>query len=114
MSAGTKRTFLFYAFHPLGPTACHAIGMPSASFDVDEAQFDATQALLESIPQESTTHIVERARWFIEVLSSEQWAMPEHIPTLIGEPGEAMSLQEMLVRFYTAMRMEERHGQLVR
>jgi hypothetical protein len=123
-AATSKRTFLFYAFHPLGPVACHSIGMPSASFDVDEAQFDATQARLESIPQESTAHICERARWFIEVLGSEQWAMPEHIPGLIGEPFthcpdcnepmQTMSMQEMLVRFYTAMRLEETHGQLVR
>jgi hypothetical protein len=119
-----KRTFLFRAFHPVGVMACNMAGLPPASGDVDTAEYLATQRTLDSIPEQVIEQTIEHARWMVEVLASDDWEVPidptgqvgsgQAVCPDCGAECEAITLEEILVKFYIAMRLEEARGQLVR
>lgn len=124
MSAAVKRAFLHRAFHPIGNHACAMSGMIDASPDVEIAEFQATQVALNAIPDEVIERALERASWVSDVISSDAWGgVLDTARTTgngvgvcpdCGEPCSIVTLQEILVKFYIAMRLEDAHGQLVR
>jgi len=117
MSAGTKRRFLFRAFYPLGPKVCAMTGMPGASYDVDCAEWERSQAEIQAVPDELLDRVIERAKWMSDIVVSEDWDTvftEDGLCPECGEPSGEVTLPEILVKFYVAMRLEEEdHGQLV-
>jgi hypothetical protein len=120
-TATAKRTFLYRTFHPIGQHVCAMSGMPAASADVDTAQFDATQIALDSVPDRVIEHVIERARWVTDVIGSTDWGCYLDINGELGDDVErvcpdcgmsyaVMTLQEVLVKFYLAMRLEDFDG----
>ncbi len=118
MIAGIKRRFLFRAFYPLGPKVCAMSGMPGASFDVDCAEYERSQAEIQKIPDSVLNRVIERAKWMSEVVVSDEWDtifQEDGLCPECGEPCGQVTLPEILVKFYVAMRLEEEEdGQLVR
>ena len=124
MSGAAKRAFLFRAFHPYGVQACGAVGMPPSSNDVDVAEYDDATTKLQAMPEHLFEAVTEHARWVVDVLNSEDWITPVDIGGEIGcgkvtcpdcgEENDAITLQELLIRFYISLRLEEIDGQLVR
>jgi len=100
-------------------------GMPAASADVDVAQFDATQHALDAVPDSVIEKVIERARWVTDVIGSTDWGCYLDINGQLDDDVErrcpdcgmsyaVMTLQEVLIKFYLAMKLEEFDGQLVR
>ena len=124
MSAGAKRTFLFRTFQSLGPHVCESLGLPGASADVDIAEWNNAMNRLAMTPDAVVTQVIERARWVVEAIASDEWLVPIDVIGEIGkgtvecpdcgEEATAVTLQEILVKFYMAMRLEEIDGHLVR
>lgn len=120
MSAADKRRFLFRAFYPLGTRVCEISGMPGASFDVNNAEYEHSQADMARVPDELITTAVERAKWMSEVVGSDEWHtifQDDGLCPECGEPCGEVTLPEILVKFYIAMRLTEEDAdgqQLVR
>jgi hypothetical protein len=124
MSAATKRTFLNRAFHPDGCHACAVSGMVNASDEVLHAEFVSTQRSLDTVSDDVVQRAIERASWMVDVLVRGE--CPIDMESAIGEgegvcadcgsPCAVLTLHELLVKFYLAMRLEEEdaRGQLVR
>jgi len=99
-------------------------GMVGASNDVVAREFEATQERLDSIPEPMIERVLERAAWIIDVINSEEWGGVVDVTAPVGEgeamcpecgePCQAITLQEILVKFYLAMKLEEQDEQLVR
>lgn len=124
MSVASKRAFLYRVFYPLGSSVCAALGMPPPSADVDDAEFFSAHTRMGEIPDSFVLPLIERARWVADGIANTEQLVPIDV---IGEIGEgrvecpdcgeesvAITLQEILVKFYMAMKLEECDGQLVR
>lgn len=110
MIAGIKRRFLFRAFYPLGPKVCAMTGMPGASFDVDRAEWERSQAEIHKISADVLDRVIERAKWMSEVVVSDEWEtifQEDSMCPECGEPCGEVTLPEILVKFYVAMRLDE-------
>lgn len=124
MSAATKRTFLNRAFHPDGCHACAVSGMVNASDEVLHAEYVSTQRSLDTVPDIVVERAIERAAWMVDVLvrgecpvdMASSFGEGEGVCADCGAPCAVVTLQELLVKYYLAMRLEEEdaRGQLVR
>jgi len=92
-------------------------GMPGASYDVNTAEWERSKRELYDYPEESLDLVIERAKWMSEVVTSDEWDTVFNEDGLCPECGEScggVSLPEILVKFYIAMRLDESDEQLVR